>query len=53
MFGGKKTEDVGNKVISFGLCRNATEVKINTAGLTIGNISLCGATHTCLYSPCN
>ena len=51
LVGRKQTEDVGNKVISYGLCRNVTEVKINTVGLTIGSISLCGAIHTVLNSP--
>ena len=32
----QKAEGAGNKVITYGLCRNATEVKMNTVGLTIG-----------------
>lgn len=51
LVGRKQTEDVGNKVKSYGLCRNTTKVKINTVGLTIGNISLFGAINKLLYSP--
>jgi len=51
--GRKKAEYIGNKVISYGLCRNATEVNMNTVGLTIGRFHyVVGSTqcYTCQVS---
>jgi len=42
----KQAEDVGNNVISYDLCRNAAEVKMNIVGLTIGRSHyVVGSTH--------